>query len=87
MAFFIQKTGGPVKYVQDKENICLTMEQAGHKCKKVELEGIVNINTLKQEIEEEKLSKNNIDHEEEVNPYHNIIINNLIGKKHDYITG
>ena len=28
------------------------------------------------EIEEDKLSKNNID-DEEVNPYHNIIINNI----------
>ena len=42
--------------------------------KKLELEGIVNIDTIKEEIEEDKSSKDNID-DDEVNPYHNIIIN------------
>ena len=70
------KIGRPVKCVKDKENICLTMDQARHIYKKVELEGIVNIDTIQQEIEEDKLSKNNIDDEEEVKPYHNIIISN-----------
>ena len=69
--------GRPVKCIEDKENICLTMEQGRHIYKKVELEGIVNIDTIRQEIEEDKLSKNNIDDEEEVNPYHSIIINNI----------
>ena len=45
--------------------------------KKVELEGIVNVDTIKQGIEEDTISKVNIDDEEEVNPYHNIIINNI----------
>ena len=45
--------------------------------KKVELEGIVNVDTIKQGIEEDTISKDNIDDEEEVNPYHNIIINNI----------
>ena len=71
------KLGGPVKYVKDKENICLTMDQARHIYKKVELEDIVNIDTIKQEMEEDKLNENNIDDEEEVDPYHNIIIYNL----------
>ena len=56
--------------------MCLTKDQARHICKKVELEGIVNVDTIKQEIEEDGLSKDNID-EDEVNPYHNIIINNI----------
>ena len=51
------------------------MDQARHMYEKVDLEGIVNVDSIKQEIEEDKLSKNNIDDEEEVNPYHNIIIN------------
>ena len=71
------KIDGPVKCVKDKKNICLTMKQARHIYRKVELEGIVNINTIKQEIEEDKLSKSNIDEEEEVNPYNNIVINNI----------
>ena len=70
------KIGGPVTYIKNKENICLTKDQARHIYKMVELEGIVNIDTIRQEIEEDKLSKDNID-DEEVNPYHNIIINNI----------
>ena len=46
------KLGGLVKYVKDKEIICLTKEQARHIYKKVELEGVVNVDTIKQEIEE-----------------------------------
>ena len=55
----------------------MTTEQARHIYKKVKLEGIVNVDTIEQEIDEDKLSKNNIDDEEEVNPYHNIMINNI----------
>ena len=62
------KIGGPVKYVKDKETICLTKDQDRHIYKKVGLEGVVNIDTIKQEIEEHKLSKDNID-DDEVNPY------------------
>ena len=36
------KIGGTVKYVKDKETICLTKDQARHIYRKVELEGIVN---------------------------------------------
>ena len=71
------KISGPVKCVKDKENICSTTDQARHIYEKVELEGIVKVDTIKQEIEEDKLSKNNTEEEEEVNPYHNIIIINL----------
>ena len=69
------KIGGLVKYARDKEAICLTKEQARHIYKKVESESVVNVDTIKQEIEEDKLSKDNID--DKVNPYHNIIINNI----------
>ena len=63
-------------HVKDKETICLTNDQARHIYKKVELEGIVNIDTIKQEIEEDKLGKDNID-DDEVNPYHKTIIKNI----------
>ena len=53
----------------------LTKDQARHIFKKVESEDVVNVDTTKHEIEEDKLSKDNID--DEVNPYHNIIINNI----------
>ena len=70
------KIGGPVKSVKNKETICLTKDQVRQIYKKVELEDIVNIDIIKQEIEEDKLSKDNID-DDEVNLYHNIIINNI----------
>ena len=48
-------------------------DQARHIYKKVESENIVNIDTIKQEIEAD-----NIDDEEgEINPYHKIITNNV----------
>ena len=40
------KIGGPLQYVKDKENICLTTEQAGHIYKKVELVGVVNVDII-----------------------------------------
>ena len=55
-----KKIDGLVKHVKDKESICLTNDQARHIYKKVKLEGIVTIDTMKQEIEEDKLSKDNI---------------------------
>ena len=67
------KIGGPVRYVKYKETICLTNDQARHIYKKVELEGMVNVDTIKQEIEEEELSKDNIDNDE-ISPYHNIVL-------------
>ena len=52
----------------------MTNGQARHIYKKVELEGVVYEGTIKQEMEEDKLSKDNVD-EDEINPYHNVIIN------------
>ena len=40
----------------------------------MEQEGTVNVEKIKQEIKDDRLNKDNIDNEEEVNPYHNIII-------------
>ena len=37
-------TGRPVKYVKDKETTCLTKDKTRHIYKKVESEGVVNIN-------------------------------------------
>ena len=51
------------------------MEQDKYTYKKVEQESIVHVETIKQEIEDDRLEKDNIDNEEEVNPYQNIIIN------------
>ena len=60
------KIGVPVKYAKDKEAICLTKDQARHIYKKVDSESVVNVDTIKQEIEEDKLSKDSTDNQ--VNP-------------------
>ena len=54
----------------------MTKDHARHIYKKVELEGTINVDTIKQEIEEDKSGRDNTDHDE-LNPYHNIIINNI----------
>ena len=59
-----------------RKPICLNNDQARHIYKKVASESIDNMDTIKQEIEEDKLGRNNID-DDEVNPYHEIITNNI----------
>ena len=54
------KIGRPVGYVKDRENICLTVDQAKYIYKKVEQESIVNAETI---------NKDNTNNEEEVKPY------------------
>ena len=61
--------------LRTRKFICLTKDQARHIYKKVELEGIVDVATIKQEIED-KLGRDNTN-DDEVNPYHNILINNI----------
>ena len=56
--------------------MCLTRVEMRHIYKEVELEGVVNVDAIKQEIEEDKLCRDNID-DDKVNPYHNILINNI----------
>ena len=54
----------------------MTNDQARHIYKKVKLGSIVNIDTIKQVTEEDKLSKDNVNNDE-TNPYHKIIVNNI----------
>ena len=54
--------------MKDRENICLTLDQARHIYKKVEQDSLVNVETIKQEIEDDGLDKNN-DNKGEENPY------------------
>ena len=68
------KSVGPVNYIKDKET--LRDDQARHISKKVESKGIINVDTIKQEIEADKLGSNNTD-EDEINPYHEIITNKV----------
>ena len=47
------KIGGPARYIADREATCLTNVHARHIYKTAESEYIVNIDTIKQEIEGE----------------------------------
>ena len=42
---------GQTNYIKDKEAICLTENQAGHFYKKAETWKVINIDTIKQEID------------------------------------
>ena len=59
----LAEKGGPVRhdksvrYIPDKEQRCLTEDQARHVYKKVGTDRVINVETMKQEIEDEKMKK------------------------------
>ena len=57
------------------ENVCLTSYQAWYIYEKVEKDSLVNVQTVKQEIEEDRIANNN-DNEED-NLYQSMILNDL----------
>ena len=69
-----KKIGGHVDSAKDKETNYLTIEQARHIYKKVESQGAVNVDTIKQEIEDETLSR---EKDSDINPCQKIILNNI----------
>ena len=64
---------GQTKQVKDKETRYLTEDQAKHIYKKVELGSIINIDTVKQEMEQDSDRLDNTSGD--INPYHKIIVN------------
>ena len=54
----------------------LTRDQARHIYKKVETEGIINVDTVKHEVEQEKQLNSMDDESREVNPYRELVVNN-----------
>ena len=58
---------------------CLTEDQARHVYKKVEIDKIINIETMKQEIEDDKMIRNRLKEEDntEKNPYQMVILNKV----------
>ena len=67
------KIGGQARYITNREANCLTNNQARYIYKKIESESIVNVDTIKQEIEADTLDRNN----GKINPYHKIITNKV----------
>ena len=52
------KTGGKDSYIQNKDTMYLTENQASYVYKKVEQGNIINTETMKCEIEQEKVNRN-----------------------------
>ena len=68
------RTGGKVRYIQNKDAICLTENQDSYVYKKVEQVSNINTETMKQEIEQEKLTETD---RENYNPYKRVILNKV----------
>ena len=65
-----------MKYIKDKYAICLLEEQTRYLYKKVEQGNNLNTETMKQEIEQEKLVKTETDRANE-NPYQKVVLNKV----------
>ena len=64
------KTGGEIKYIKDREAICLTKKQANHVYKKVEEGKPITMNTARQGLDQ------GTDREDD-NPYKRVILNKV----------
>ena len=69
------KTGGKISYIKNKEALCLSEKQSNYVYKKVEGGNIINIKTMKHELEQE------IDREDD-NSYKRVILN-MVYKEED----
>ena len=70
------KIGGQINNNKPKDNQYLTEEQVIHVYKKIESGGIINADTLCQEIEQERELNSIDDTSRETNPYKELIVNN-----------
>ena len=69
---------GYVRYVKYKEIKCSTEEQVRYIFKKVESDSVVNIDSIKQEIEDDKLTRHRkCLEEDEISPYQNVVLNKV----------
>ena len=64
------KTGGKVSYIKNKEAMCLSEKQANYVYRKVEEAEVINVNTMKHELEQD------LDREDN-NPYKRVILNEV----------
>ena len=64
---------------QTKKQRCLTENQARHVYEKVEMDKVINVETMKQEIEDDKITRNRLNQKDttETNPYQMVILNNM----------
>ena len=64
------KTGGKISYIKNREAMCLSEKQANYVYKKVEEGEVINVNTLKQELEQ------HLDRKDD-NPYKKVVLNKV----------
>ena len=63
----------------DKEQRCLTEDQARHVYKKVEMDKIINVESMEQEIEDDQMTRNSLTRKNgiETNPYQMVILDKV----------
>ena len=68
-----------IRYIPDKKQKCLTEDQVRHIYKKVKMDKIMNTETMKKEIEDDKMTRNKLKEEDtnETNPYQVVILNKI----------
>ena len=69
-----------------KENKYITEDQARHIYKKVELRDIINISTMKQEIDHDQELNRLDDTSRDINPYRELTLNNAEKDRYNFIT-
>ena len=70
------RSDNKITYIPEREN-CLTEDQARHVYKMVEMDKVINMETMKQEIDDDKVTRNRLKEEEvnaEVNPFQMAIL-------------
>ena len=64
------KTGGKISYIKNREATCLSEKQVDYIYKNVEEGKSINVNILKQELEQDLDKENN-------NPYKRVVLNKV----------
>ena len=75
------KRGRTVNYIKDRNAICLTEDQTRYIYKKVEQSSHLSTETMKQEIEQEKMTEMKPSGENETNPSQRVVLNNVYKDK------
>ena len=76
----LAEKGGPVRHDKSvKEQRCLTEDQARHVYKKVEMDKVINVETMKQKVDDHKITRNRLNEEDttETNPHQMVILNKV----------
>ena len=73
----LNSKGGHVSHAIDRNAICLMQKQTKYIYKKIEQGSEINTETMRQEIDQEKLTEIETEKEGEINPYQRVMLNNV----------